>query len=923
MTHTRTANRHARRHGLARPQVVPLEDRVTPTAAYALGNNALISFDTQFPSIALPAVPVTGLATGHQLVGIDFRPQNGMLYGLAFDSAASGVQLYAISQRTALATPIGTAGSLVDAGGNPVPITGTAFGFDFNPTVDRIRVVTDTGLNFRMNPNTGALVDGDTTAAGVQPDGGVNGGTAKVDATAYTNAAPNAKVTTQYTLDASTDKLFIQNPPNTGTQSAPLAVTLDGAALDFTSANGFDIGPDVAVATANAVATGNGFAALTVGGTPGLYAIDLTTGKAALRGPIGPDASVAIRGLALQADPVAGGRSFVSVVAGVTLSRFNSVDPTTATTVALKGLGATEKVVGLDVRPTTGQYYGLVHDVNTLALRVGLVDPQTGDVTAVGSGINLVDANGVAITFALDTGFGFDFNPTVDKLRVVTSTGRNFRVDPGTGSAVDGNFGGGAGSVPGVNPDANLNGTATKGDASAYTNSFAGPSGTTFTTQYTLDSSTDSLYIQNPPNGGNLTNGVAITVNGSPVDFTAVNGFDIPPAVAVQASNAPATGTAFAALTVGGKNGLYAIDLASGAATLKGLIGDGTLPVSGLAASDAPPAARVDLTASGTGAGVAPLVTVSNPDGSVRQANLDPGFGAGFTGGVRVATGDFNGDGVDDLVVGTGPGIATRVRVIDVATQKVLFDASPFEASFTGGVYVAAGDLTGDGRPDVVVTPDEGGGPVVVAYDGTRLGEGAASQVVRFFGIEDTAFRGGARPAVGDVNRDGRADLVVAAGFGGGPRVSVWSGKSLDTTTQAFTAHPFGDFFAFELSLRNGVFITSGDMDGDGFADLVFGGGPGGGPRVRAVSGRELTVSGEQADLFNFFAGDPNTRGGIRVAARPFNSDRFGDLVTGEGPGATSKVSFYNGIDLGSDPEPAPSATATPFGGFTGGVFVG
>ncbi|MBN9522998.1 hypothetical protein J0H58_31545, partial [bacterium] len=167
------------------------------------------------------------------------------------------------------------------------------------------------------------------------------------------------------------------------------------------------------------------------------------------------------------------------------------------------------------------------------------------------------------------------------------------------------------------------------------------------------------------------------------------------------------------------------------------------------------------------GGGVAQLF---NPDGTVRLT-VEP-F-PGTPGGVRVATADLTGDGVPDLVAGTGPGTTTRVKVYDGATGAVLLELTPFEAGFTGGVYVEATDLDGDGRAELIVTPDQGGGPRVQIFDG-------ATGVVRqnFFGIDDPGFRGGARASTADVNGDGVAELIVAAGLGGGPRVSVFDGAA-------------------------------------------------------------------------------------------------------------------------------------------------
>ena len=303
------------------------------------------------------------------------------------------------------------------------------------------------------------------------------------------------------------------------------------------------------------------------------------------------------------------------------------------------------------------------------------------------------------------------------------------------------------------------------------------------------------------------------------------------------------------------------------------------------------------------------VVRSFNPDGSTRSS-VTP-F-AGYTGALRVAEADFTGDGVADLIVGTGPGTPSRLEVLDGVTRAVLFAADPFEAAFTGGIFVAAGDVTGDGVPDLVVTPDEGGGPRVDVYSGAGFVKFAT-----FFGIDDPAFRGGARAAVGDLNGDGVADLIVSAGFGGGPRVAVFDGTSLGGTPRRLVA----DFFAFEPSVRNGVYVAAGDLDGDGKAELIAGGGPGGGPRVSAFSGAGL-LRGEQLRVADFFAGDPASRDGVRLAVKDLDGDAVADLVVGTGAGSAGRVTGYAG--------PALLGKATPDTLFTfeatpglGGVYVG
>jgi hypothetical protein len=586
-----------------------LENRLAPAAAFALSGSNLLAFDTATPG-QTSALAITGVSASETLVGIDFRPQNGLLYGLGVNATADTATLYLISHRTGVATPVGTAGQVqfttdgTTAVNLPDPTT-AGYGFDFNPGADTVRVTTSSGLNFRIDPNTGAPIDGDNGGAvttGINPDAAINGsGSTGVSATAYTNNQPNSGgITTLYTLDEASHSLFIQNPPDGGTQTLGQTVKLGGNTLNFTAINGFDIPAGVNATTSNTpVAAGLGFAVLNVAGTTGLYSIDLTNGQATLLGNVG-NGTTAVQGFAVQSNQ--GGLPAIALDAtGTSLVRFNTATPANATNQPITGVAAGEQLVGIDYRPQTGQLYGLGVNATADTATLYLIDPQTGAVTVVGtaSQIAFVEANGttpVDLPDPATAGYGFDFNPTLDIIRVTTSTGLNFRVTPGTGAPVDGD----GNAANGINPDAAINGSGSTGvSAAAYTNSFAQQLTGGATTLYTLDATTHSLFIQNPPDGGTQTQGQTVTLGGNTLNFTAVNGFDIPAGVSVPIANAPAAGFGFAALTVAGATHLYRIDLTTAAATDLGAVGAGTTDVAGLTLGDTP-----DVT---------PTISINNP----------------------------------------------------------------------------------------------------------------------------------------------------------------------------------------------------------------------------------------------------------------------------------------------------------------------
>jgi len=316
----------------------------------------------------------------------------------------------------------------------------------------------------------------------------------------------------------------------------------------------------------------------------------------------------------------------------------------------------------------------------------------------------------------------------------------------------------------------------------------------------------------------------------------------------------------------------------------------------------------------GSDAGGPSRVTVYKPDGSVAYVvNPFPGF----TGGTRTAVGDFLGDGSQDVAVGTGPGTTAEVKVYDGATGALLFDVQPF-STFQGGVFVAAGDTTGDGKDDLVITPDQSGGPRVEIYQGGNFNE-----IDNFYGINDPGFRGGARAALGDINGDGHSDLVVSAGFGGGPRISVYDGASL---AQSHQANLVGDFYAFSSELRNGAYVAVGDVNGDGHADLIFGAGPGGGPEVLVTDATLLMNQGAAtavaSPITNFFAGNSANRGGVRVAVKNLDGTANASIVTGAGQGGGTGVTAYLGKNLNAGLL-KPDLTFDGFPGLTSGVYVG
>src|SRR5688572_10799884 len=244
------------------------------SAVGVTSTNQLVRFDVTSPANIISSVAITGLQPGESILAIDFRPATGALLGLGSTS-----RLYALDTTTGVATQIGTSGAF--------GLSGTSFGFDVNPTVDRIRVVSDSDQNIRLDPATGALSATDTPLA-FAPGDSNQGMNPSVAGLAYTNNVAGALTTTLYGIDTNLDVLVIQNPPNSGTLT-----TVGGLNVDASGQVGFDI------LTANGVDVA--YATLTVGGVSGLYRINLPGAATTLVGNF--LGGVVVTSLALDPNP--------------------------------------------------------------------------------------------------------------------------------------------------------------------------------------------------------------------------------------------------------------------------------------------------------------------------------------------------------------------------------------------------------------------------------------------------------------------------------------------------------------------------------------------------------------------------------------------------------------------------------------------
>lgn len=248
----------------------------------------LIRFNAGQPQKVLSRQKISGLASGDTIVGIDYRVARGVLYAMS-----SRGQLYTLDTATGALRTVGSAPAVL-------PLAGPLFGFDFNPAADRIRVVGASGQNLRLHPDTGAVVDGDPTREGLQPDGAlayaagdINAGKSPtVVAAGYTYNKQDEKLTTNYAIDRRLGVLVMQGSK----EGATPVVSPNTGQLRTVGSLGLGELADASLDIADL--SNAAFAALRTDTRTRLYQIDLDSGRARLIGTVGDGG--ALLGIAVE-----------------------------------------------------------------------------------------------------------------------------------------------------------------------------------------------------------------------------------------------------------------------------------------------------------------------------------------------------------------------------------------------------------------------------------------------------------------------------------------------------------------------------------------------------------------------------------------------------------------------------------------------
>ncbi|MFH1744960.1 MAG: S8 family serine peptidase [bacterium] len=244
----------------------------------------------------------------------------------------------------------------------------------------------------------------------------------------------------------------------------------------------------------------------------------------------------------------------------------------------------------------------------------------------------------------------------------------------------------------------------------------------------------------------------------------------------------------------------------------------------------------------GAGFGGGPHVRIFNRSGEL--LNQFFAYDKNFRGGVNVAAGDVDGDGVDEIIAGAGRGGSPQVRIFE-ANGRLIGEFFVYDKNFRGGVNVAAGDVDGDGVDEIITGAGFGGGPQVRIFEVNGELDG------QFFAY-DKNFRGGVNVATanfGGGTRDRRERIITAPGKGANPEVKIFDNHS----------NMENSFFAYNKKFQGGVSVSSADINRNGYDEIITGAGPGGAPHV-------MIFENDGKAIGSFYAHEESFNKGVNVA---------------------------------------------------------
>ncbi|MBA3828844.1 MAG: DUF4394 domain-containing protein [Taibaiella sp.] len=393
-------------------------------------NNQLFTIaDINSPSTGTGTpTTITGMASGEQMVAIDYNQHDGRLYGLGYNPATATGQLYAINTTSFSAAAVSGSSRSLTLGSS---LTNNV-GFDFISTQsDMVRITGTNGYNYVMSARDGAVVSSGTGGGagglGFASSDVHSGATAALAATSYTNSYYGADAAEQVGYDLTTNSL--------------VTFDQDGHTLHTIGISG--------VAATSFVGSDNFYDSTTHSNTiyftlhtvlnNSVYTMNRATGSLSLVGNLGVSGTTNVRDIALQNQDNRGGSGSSSVngqlMAALTLNLrnvifFDSYNPgTIRNMISLSGMASGQTMMAIAYRPADRRLYGIGYNATTTTYQLYLIDTATGNVSAIGSA-------GTWNMGAATDNMGFAYNPVNDRIHITGNAGMNVELNGSNGSLI-------------------------------------------------------------------------------------------------------------------------------------------------------------------------------------------------------------------------------------------------------------------------------------------------------------------------------------------------------------------------------------------------------------------------------------------------------------------------------------------------------